>query len=61
MNFFRNGDPSHIAVCKMLIEANPDALRHRNNTGATPLLLAIYSRAPSDLIDLLVNKGDRAS
>jgi len=46
-----------VDACDLLIMAHPEALRHRNRRGETPLLLAMYRRASADVLSLLLRKG----
>lgn len=46
-----------LSVCDMLITAYPQAMYHRNKRGETPLLLAIYRRAPAEVLSLIVGRG----
>lgn len=50
-----------VDACELLIQAYPDALLHRNRRGETPLILAMYRRAPEDVISLLLRKGGSES
>ena len=46
---------SSIGAIKLLVEGNPAALQTPNKDGAVPLHLAIQSRRPSDVIQILIN------
>jgi len=55
VNTNRNNVNDLVQIVTVLINANPLALFTKNNRGETPLILAIYRRAPIEVLTLLLN------